>query len=518
MSKHARSNGGTPLRSPWIAALSALLVALGCSDPTPAPPTMDASASADVVEDIATDVGGDLVDVPPVPPLPAVEGPAAFADQNPDPSVVEVSLTASAAEARFSGELQTPVLAYNGTVPGPLLHARVGDRVIVHFRNDLDEPTTVHWHGLRISDQMDGSPRIQSPVEPGGSFTYDFVVPEAGTFWYHAHVGTIEQVERGLYAPIVVHERQPPPVDRERLLVLDDVRLTASGRISTFLTSGPDVGRGRLGNTLLVNGSATPWAFEAPRNGVERWRIVNASDARTFTLELVGATLRVIGTDGGLLPAPYETESLDVAPGQRFELEVRYEAPEAQTEVQLRAMVLTLDANDQVVTRPFPLARATLVGEVTPRKPYAPPAVTLPHTDPTVREDWSLALNGAVVDGGVEFTINGVAGHHPVDAGGTHDHAARRFTQMTPVAITLRSMVSPEHPFHLHGQFFQIIAPAARAAAEPGLKDTVLVRGIEPVTVLTWLENPGRWMYHCHIAEHSERGMMGEIEVGPRQR
>ncbi len=496
-----------------------LSVVAGCSDPVSATPSaVDAGLVMDVAVDAPVDVASDLVDVSVVPPLPPLEGPPVLVDTNPDPTVVEVSLTASAAEANFTGTLRTPVLAYNGTVPGPLLHARVGDRVIVHFQNDMDVPHTVHWHGLRISDQMDGSPRIQQPVEPGGSFTYDFVVPEAGTFWYHAHVNSIEQIERGLSGSIVVHERQPPPVDRERVIVLDDVRLTAAGRIGAFLDSGPDVGRGRLGNTLLINGSATPWAFEAPRNSVERWRIINSANARSYTLELVGATIRVIGTDGGLLPTPYETESLDIAPGQRFELEVRYEAPAEQNEVLLRAMVLTLDANDQVVTVPFPMARVSLVGEVPVRKPYVAPKVTLPFTDPTVMETWSLALSGGQVDGGVEFTINGAAGHHLVDAGGPHDHASRLFQQMTPVAITLRSNVSPEHPFHLHGQFFQIIAPASRAAEEPGLKDTVLVRGAQSVTVLTYLENPGRWMYHCHISEHSERGMMGEIEVGPRQR
>jgi FtsP/CotA-like multicopper oxidase with cupredoxin domain len=497
------------------ALLSLALWALGCTDPAPAAPADAAAADLGAPADAATDLGAPA-DRPAAAPLPAVEGPPAMVDTNPDPSVVEVSLTAAAAEARFTGTLVTPVIAYNGSVPGPMLHARVGDRVIVHFQNDLDVATTVHWHGLRISDQMDGSPRIQRPVEPGGTFTYDFVVPEAGTFWYHAHVGAIEQVERGLYGPIVVHERAPPPFDRERLVVLDDVKLTAAGRISAFLESGPDVGRGRLGNTLLVNGSATPLAFAAPRNSVERWRIVNSADARSYLLELGGATMRVIATDGGLLPTPYETEALEVAPGQRYELEVRYEG--GADAVELRALVATLDANDQVVNRPFLMARATVEGEVAARPAYVAPDVTLPFAEPSVREEWALALSGAAVNGGVEFTINGVAGHHPVDAGDGHAHVARRFEQMTPVAITLRSNVSPEHPFHLHGQFFQIVAPAARAEAEPGLKDTVLVRGNQPVTVLTYFDNPGRWMFHCHIAEHSERGMMGEVEVGVRQR
>jgi FtsP/CotA-like multicopper oxidase with cupredoxin domain len=168
-----------------------------------------------------------------------------------------------------------------------------------------------------------------------------------------------------------------------------------------------------------------------------------------------------------------------------------------------------------VEDRDFTLAEVTFEGEVEPRPTWVAPRVTLPSTGPIGQLTRTWALSGRVVDAGVEFTINGRAGV----GHGSHAPGAElvdRVAQGTPVRITLRSDVSPEHPFHLHGQFFQIVSPAARAADEPGLKDTVLVRGNEPVTVLTWYENPGRWMFHCHIAEHAERGMMGEVVVIPR--
>lgn len=494
-------------------ALSALCL-VACAGPAPA--AHDAGVDAPTPTDLGADLGPATPDVPPPPPLPAIDGVAPLDDLNPDPRILEVNLTAAPARVRLRSTVDTDVRAYNGTLPGRMLHARVGDRVIVHFHNGLDEPTTVHWHGLRISDQMDGSPRVQDPVPPGGDFTYDFRVPEAGTFWYHTHVNTMYQLDEGLYGAFVVHEAEPPPFDRERMIVLDDVRLENNGAISPHNASGPDVGRGRLGNTLLINGRAEPWRVEIPRNGTERWRIVNASNARTFTLVFDdGSPLRVIGTDGGLLPTPYETTRLDVAVGQRYELDLRMDDPARESRT-LQTLVSVLAGDGGIDTRAFDLVEASIAGEVSPRPPYVAPEVRLPSVEPSVTESLDFNLSGGVVNGRVEFTINGVAGHHVPDGG--HGHPMLRYPQSQPVLITLRSNVSPEHPFHLHGQFFQVVAPAARAREEPGLKDTVLVRGNQPVTVLTYFENPGRWMYHCHIAEHSERGMMGEVEVTLRNR
>lgn len=442
----------------------------------------------------------------PFVPLPEVLGVAPAGDINPDDHILEVNLAARARSVPLADGEATPMLNYNDQLPGPLLHARVGDRIIVHFTNELDEETTIHWHGLRISDQMDGSPMIQSPIPPGGSFTYDFVVPDAGTYWYHTHLHQIQQFEKGLYGAIVVHEKDAPSFTAERLFVADDIRLTATNQIAPFQSSGPDIGMGRVGNTLVMNGRAEPLKLTIPRGAVERWRFIMATNSLAYGLKLTGADVKVIATDGGLLPTPVVADRVEVAPGNRYDFEIRPKAD--ATEVKMEAMILQLDANDMVVEVPFEIAKATIEGDVTPVEPVYP-VVTLPPIDVEAEQfDWKLS--GGVVDGNVEFTINGESTFV-----GDDGHAMLgMFEANKPVKIRLFSDVSPAHPFHLHGQFFQIIARGGKPVTdEPGLRDTVHVRGAQSVTVLTYFENPGQWMAHCHISEHSEKGMMGEIMV-----
>ncbi|WP_169796717.1 multicopper oxidase family protein [Chondromyces crocatus] len=452
---------------------------------------------------------------PPPPPLPTVEGLAGIEDLNPDPTILEVNLVARANTVPLFPGDETRLLNYNDSLPGPLLHARVGDRIIVHFRNEMNESTVVHWHGLRISDKMDGSPMIQNPVLPGETFTYDFVVPDAGTYWYHTHLHQIQQFEYGLYGGIVVHEKEAPAFTAERIFVGDDMRINSANQIAPFLTSGPDIGRGRIGNTLLVNGKVIsgeggePVTFTIPRGSVERWRFVLATNALSYDLQIRGAEARVIATDGGLLPQPFPLDRVEIAPGQRFEFEVR-PLPDAD-EVALEALILVLDENDNVVEMPFELARGTVEGEIEEAPAPEYPVVELPSTKvDAVTHSW--ALSGGVVDNEVQFTINGKAAF----VGDTHEHVLiETFEPNVPVKIRLSSNVSPAHPFHIHGQFFQIIARNGQPVFEPGLRDTVYVRGAETATILSYFENPGRWMVHCHISEHSEKGMMADIQVGP---
>ncbi len=435
-------------------------------------------------------------------------GPSVLEDTNSDPKIVEVKIVAGATKMKlFDDVAELEMYTYNGQVPGPTLEANVGDKVIVHFENHLDEKTTIHWHGLRISDQMDGNPRIQKPVEPGGKFTYEFVVTDAGTHWYHPHVRTNEQLEKGLAGAIVVHEKEQPVVATERVLVMDDILVNKDGH-APFLKSHPEVMHGRSGNRLLINGAHAPTKATAKLAQIERWRIVNVANARTMHFDVSGeALVRVVGTAGGLLEKPFMLDKpLTVPVGARFDLEVLYGAV---GEVTLRSYVPVLDANNKVVYKPF----AQLIVDVKddPNAPSAyktpfPGAAALPVRTATRKVTMDFrAVQAPGTPTGVNWLINNVK-----------DWMSKplfTFEQGDTVEMTIKNLAGPEHPFHLHGQFFEILEPKGH----PGLRDTVLVPGMQTVTIRAWMDNPGQWMAHCHILEHAEQGMMSEIVVTPKR-
>lgn len=235
---------------------------------------------------------------------------ATLVDVNPDPAVVEVSIVATASSQDYLPGKPADTWAYRdgsvegskATTPGPLLDVPQGTHVIVHFRNELPDTTTIHWHGLRVPNASDGTPIAQVPVEPGGTYDYEFDALDAGLFWYHPHVEGDVQVERGLYAPVVVRGGVEPDVAADRVIVLDDVKLEATGKLST--TTDPlDVMMGRQGNVLLANGR-TNATLHAEAGSRERWRFVNAANGRFFNLALPGHSFYVIGWDGGLLAEP----------------------------------------------------------------------------------------------------------------------------------------------------------------------------------------------------------------------
>ena len=465
------------MRTLAIVAIAGTLVACGSSSsdapPPPAPP-------------------------PPAPPpawvMPDVLGVTALEDENPDPDVVEVTIAARRTTTSFVAGKKTAVWGYNGSLPGPLLRAKVGDRVIVHFKNSLADPTTIHWHGLRISDQMDGSPRVKSPVEAGKTFTYEFTVPDAGSFWYHPHVTAAEQIEMGLSGPIVVFDpKKDPTYDAERFLLLRDIRLESDGTISP---QAPMDGMmaGRYGNMLLTNGRPVKEAVASVEQGtVERWRIVNTANARTMQIGIEGASFRVIGTDGGLLPEPYTTKRISVPVGQRYDLEVTYDQPGT---TKLVSWVESADANGNPVTTKMNAFTVTVAESARVPRDIAWPSVTLPSR---AADSTATVTLDVTKQGDMPWTINGKP--EPMEPIFT-------WKQGATVDVTIVNKVAMEHPFHLHGQFFQVLD-----GKQPGLKDVVLIPPSGTVKIRAYVDNPGHWLAHCHILEHAEMGMMSEVLV-----
>lgn len=223
-------------------------------------------------------------------------------DRNPDPRIVEVEIVAKLAEVEVAPSTRVTAWTYNGGLPGPLIRARVGDRLIVHFRNELEQDTTIHWHGIRVPIEMDGVPGIsQPPVKTGETFVYDFVVPDSGLFWYHPHVMSAAQVGYGLYGPLLVEDPDEDVGVADALtIVLSDIGIGPRGLLEPA-DSGGSAGMvfGREGNHVLVNGRVRP-SIRARVGVPQRWRIVNTAKSRFFFLDLGGQPFIKIGGDGGI--------------------------------------------------------------------------------------------------------------------------------------------------------------------------------------------------------------------------
>lgn len=394
-----------------------------------------------------------------------------------------------------------PGYGLNGQVPGPVIEARQGVPLAIHFTNHLPEPTVLHWHGLRVPAAMDGTEDVQRPVQPGETFTYAFTPPDAGTFWYHSHANETEQVEKGLYGALIVRGDDEPVLDGEQILVLDDLRLDRKGVFAKF---GGFVERhdGREGDVRLVNGKAEP-ELKIAAGQVERWRIVNAASARYVRLSIGGKPFRILGTGGGLIEAPATATEVLLPPAARVELAV---GPFAEGDV---IPVEALEYNRFTMKKRGTERFATLrVGPAKPSVARVPERLrTIAPLAPGAAAPTRTVKLGAGMNlrTGLDFRVNGERHHHdaPVKVGELQVWDVVNATMM-------------DHPFHLHGFFFQVLAVNGEAPAFRSWDDVVNVPPRSTVRI-AWMpdDRPGRWMYHCHILEHHALGMMGHFDVVP---
>lgn len=457
---------------------------------------------------------GEMGDPPDVIDLPPTEGEfetQAAPDLDPADDVVEVELEARASEVELAPRHRVRMWTYNGSLPGPRIEANVGDTVRVRFRNSLPEETTIHWHGLRVPSAMDGVPRAQSPIAPGEEFTYEFVVPDAGTFWYHPHVRSDEQVERGLYGSLVVRGPSEPETTSDRVVVLDDILVDPSTWQLAAFDQMMQGMVGRQGNVLLANGRAHPIVDVRP-GGLHRFRFINAANARYFRLALPGRSFRLIGTDGGLLEAPRQLREILLVPGERADVLVD---ADAAAEGALEWQALPYDRGHGTGALPeadvFQM-RSTADSPVTTALVPSEVASISPLPEPTVRRKLELeesmgAHSGHMSSAGMGpvFSINGFVYPDFEGLSGVLD---------TVEEWSIVNTTTMDHPFHLHGFRFQVTADDGTAPDFLAWRDTVNVRAETTTRFRVQLEDhAGTWMFHCHILEHAERGMMGELEV-----
>jgi FtsP/CotA-like multicopper oxidase with cupredoxin domain len=431
-------------------------------------------------------------------------------DINPAPDVVEVNLDARVAPVELRPGVITQTWTYDGGVPGPLIRAHVGDRVIVHFTNHLPEETTIHWHGVRLPAAMDGVPgHTQDAVPPGGAFDYSFIVPDASLFWYHPHFNSGAQVGDGLYGALLVEgSGEPEGLGDPLVLVLSDVSLNDDGTLMDP-NSGGDFGLlfGREGNVLLVNGKVQPTIVA--RNGLrQRWRIVNASKARFYQVALEGHTFTRIGGDGGFVEAPIESERLLVLPGGRADVLV---TPSGQPGTTVPVRWIPYDRGfGATYNRPEEnVFNVRFVDDPAVQDAAVPARLrTIAPLDLTDSIARSVDLTQDVLAGKLVLGINGVPSWD----------AQPFFARVGDTEVwTINNLMAWDHPFHLHGFFFQPLDPVTGAAlASPEWTDTYNVPKDGSVKLaVKYDDRPGMWMFHCHVLDHADGGMMGMLMLAP---
>ncbi len=387
---------------------------------------------------------------------------------------------------------------FNGQVPGPVLEAKQGVPLEIEFTNRLPEPTMIHWHGLRIPASMDGTEIVQRPIQPGETFTYRFTPPDAGTFWYHPHFNETEQLEKGLYGALIVRAADELTLDDEKILVFDDLRVDRDGQIAKF-GGLMDHHNGREGNVRLINGTSEP-ELTIAAGQIERWRIVNASSARYVRLSLGRRPFQIIGTDGGLIEAPVTVSEVLLPAADRVEIVV---GPFEEGAVfNIEDLPYYRMAGKKGIER-FGTIRVAPPKPSMSRVParlreIAPLVTGDAKMTRTVKLGFKLSLRR-----GLDFVVNGERHHHdqPVKVGELQVWDVVNTTMM-------------DHPFHLHGFFFQVLEIDGKKPAWRSMEDVINVPPKATVRIAWYPDDrPGSWMYHCHILEHHAAGMMAHFDV-----
>lgn len=417
---------------------------------------------------------------------------------------------------------ETEIWGFNQNSPGPLLRLRHGERNLIRVKNALPQPLTVHWHGLRIDNKMDGVPALtQKPIAPGEEFLYDYIPPDAGTFWYHSHMNTAEQVGRGLYGPLIVEEKQPPQVDRDLVWVLDDWRLDKKAQIIGDFDNPRDLARaGRLGNTVTVNGRIPESLFVRAGERI-RLRLINAANARIFALRFRGHHSLVIARDGQPLE-PYEPGGpIIIGPAQRFDIILdmtgepgeRYSVIDVnypQSPSRLTNIIYEAKSRIDTVYDEFPGLMKNQMHSPDLNDPFVQ-RIDLKGGDlGQLKEakfgDQQLEITRLYLLGKM-WAINDIANN------GYTDVPLFSVKRGRTVILDFRNHSAWPHPMHLHGHHFKVIEHSRDREVVGKWLDTVMLGPEESAKVAFVADNPGGWLFHCHILGHAKAGMMSVIRV-----
>ena len=443
------------------------------------------------------------------------------------PTEIRVRTAPGAVHLTGDKNATTDVLAYNGSIPGPTLRLKQGEPVRLIVENRMDQDTTVHWHGIRVPNAMDGVPGLtQPPIEPGQDFPYEFTPPDAGTFWYHPHANSLQQIGRGLAGALIVEEREPVTVDRDLLWVLQDWRFNKEGQIAKGFGSMMDaVMSGRVGNVVTING-AVPINQSVKAGERIRLRLANAALARMMSLRIEGHSPVIVAIDGQPCD-PHEPEGgrLVLAPAMRLDVILdmqgepgkRYEViDDFYDRLAYTLTTLAYDAGSPVRVHPLDAPMAL------PRNPLPKPDLANAVRQEIVLQGGMMGggklkgLGGMMdnaspgMDGGPVWAINGMSMTGDGAAGMPSLFTLKRGSSCV---LTIRNETAWWHPMHIHG--FSPLVLTRNGAPVPNLQwqDTMLLAPRDSIECAFVADNPGDWMLHCHVTDHQMTGLMTVFRV-----
>lgn len=449
------------------------------------------------------------------------------------------------------------MFGYNGQYPGPLIQAEKDATIIVRVTNEIEMPTTIHWHGIRIDNRFDGVPGVtQSAIERGESFTYEVHVPDAGMFWYHPHVREDVQQDLGLFGNLLVTSPDPDyygPAHREEVFVLDDMLMDDQGAIPWGDSAPTHALMGRFGNVMMVNGE-TDYRLDAKKGEVVRFYLTNVANTRSFNVTFGGNPVKIVASDVGRYEREQWIPSVVIAPAERYVVDVRFDDP---GEV---AISNTIQAIDHFRGTFYP--HVDTLSIVTVSDEAADPAISeafeelREHDDVVADIDRFRQYFGRAPDHELETTVriqdlpNSIVIQMESDTlffppiewndgmpmmnwlstgeqvtwilkdrktGAENGDIHWNFSVGDVVKIrvfnTPDSFHPMNHPIHIHGQRFLVLNKDGVESDNLVWKDTAIVPVGSTMDFLVEMSNPGEWMVHCHIAEHLHAGMMFSFTV-----
>ena len=419
-------------------------------------------------------------------------------DSAPNGNSVEVDLVAQESSIELIPNYQTSTWSYNGITPAPEIRLKLGDTLKINLNNKLNEATTIHFHGIRVPNEMDGVPDLtQNAVEPGGNFSYQFTPKDPGTYWFHPHFESAEQMERGLYGVIVVEDQYSELYSQDQVWVIDDWLIQENAQIyPNFVTAHDLMHDGRWGNVITVNSNLQEQLLVQPGERI-RLRLVNTSNARIYKLNFGTLNPLAIAVDGMYVKDPFDPNHFELAPGNRLDLDITIPAD---------SLGETFTIYDSFSRNDIDLAQIVVNGNAVQTPDFLPPTnPNIPNWDSVdypADITYELDAQGGMMH--IKWGINGEV---------FPNISPKKIKKGDFKKIKFKNNSSRLHPMHIHGQFFKVLSRNGIASNENYFRDTVLVHPRETVEVGMVATDDGAWANHCHILEHAEGGMMTTINI-----